>query len=71
MWAVEPSCMGGWCLERELCAHHVRPAGRPVERLCAPGDDDRFEPAPGLVPTWPADPINTDPLSAVYLVNKR
>jgi hypothetical protein len=34
-------CMGGWCRERDRCAHHHAPVVRlPVpERLCPPGED--------------------------------
>ena len=34
-------CMGGWCSQRNACAHHVDPSQRkdPAERLCPPGDE--------------------------------
>jgi hypothetical protein len=36
-------CMGGWCNRRDVCQHYWSPGlpGRqPVERLCAPGQDE-------------------------------
>ena len=39
-------CMGGWCRERESCAHYHAmgiPGRRPHERLCDK-DEDRPEP---------------------------
>jgi hypothetical protein len=32
------SCMGGWCRERERCAHYLaRDRREPAERLCPRG----------------------------------
>lgn len=34
--------MGGWCQQRDKCAHYTAPEDRglvPVERLCRPGDE--------------------------------
>ena len=38
-------CMGGWgCVKRERCAlYHSQNRAHPVERLCEPGEHDRFE----------------------------
>lgn len=35
-------CMGGWCAQRDRCAHYVAgdPARAPAERLCEPGHDE-------------------------------
>ena len=33
-------CMGGWCQQRDKCAHYVAPPlnkRKPAERLCPPG----------------------------------
>lgn len=35
-------CMGGWCQQRDKCAHYTAPAEaglEPVERLCRAGDE--------------------------------
>ena len=39
------SCMGGWCLKRETCAHYLAasPHQDPEERLCLPGRDGERE----------------------------
>jgi hypothetical protein len=36
-------CMGGWCGQRDKCAHYVSVVAFnlvPAERLCAPGKDE-------------------------------
>jgi hypothetical protein len=45
--AVRPArlvqCMGGWCVQREKCAHYLAPrvpGHDPIERLCAPSLDE-------------------------------
>ncbi len=36
--AALPACMGGWCAQRDHCAHHVTDDRRyVVERLCERG----------------------------------
>lgn len=38
------ACMGGFCPERNRCAHHHNTSGSPVvERLCEAGETDAFE----------------------------
>ena len=35
-----PSCMGGWCKQRDTCPRHLTNARkRTAERLCEPGRD--------------------------------
>ncbi len=36
-----PSCMGGWCVQRDHCARYVTPArfGDVSERLCQKGNE--------------------------------
>jgi len=37
-------CMGGWCAQRERCAHyHAAAPMKPAERLC-PKDEEQPEP---------------------------
>ena len=39
------ACMGGWCRERNGCAHYLSQDARdPVERLCEPGKDEPESP---------------------------
>lgn len=39
------ACMGGWCVDRERCAHFHNTAGvTVVERLCEADDSDAFAP---------------------------
>lgn len=44
-YAPGPACMGGWCAQRDHCAHHIAPVQRVVvsERLCERG---REQPEP-------------------------
>lgn len=36
-----PACLGGFCVLRDMCLHHVAPASReaPAERLCKRGHE--------------------------------
>ena len=48
------SCMGGACQNRrERCAlYHATNRAHPVERLCEPGMNNRFEPALVVPAQW-------------------
>lgn len=43
--ALIPSCMGGWCVQRDHCPHYhaATPYRTPYERLCIPGRDGHSE----------------------------
>jgi hypothetical protein len=42
------ACMGGWCRQRDKCAHYLLPPHppqeNPAERLCSLGKTDSFIP---------------------------
>jgi hypothetical protein len=34
------ACLGGWCQQREKCAHYWSPSRTMVERLCEKSNDE-------------------------------
>lgn len=48
------ACMGGWCRQRDRCAHYYAQSTKPAERLCNKGED---KPQPVKIERKPSEQV--------------